>query len=118
MLESSKALKAVSSLVIGLSLIGIGTCGVQADSFTAPKLGTSEVAPTDPSIKKGDQIFVVVKDTKNQKVAVYNKNAKKTGKKVAMGSTYTAKGVKKVNSKKIVKINKTQWLNTKDVVKN
>lgn len=35
-----------------------------------------------------------------------------------MGSTYTAKDVKKVNKKKIVRINKSQWLNTKDVVKN
>ena len=70
------------------------------------------------SIKKGGKIFVVVKDTKNQKVAIYNQNAKKTGAKVTMGSTYTAKAVKKVDSKKIVKINKSQWLNSKDVVKN
>ncbi|MDN6007782.1 MAG: hypothetical protein L0I05_00910, partial [Lactobacillus sp.] len=48
---------------------------------------------------------------------VHNKNAKKTSKKVAMGSTYTAKAVKKVHSTKIVRINKSQWLNTKDVVK-
>jgi hypothetical protein len=34
-----------------------------------------------------------------------------------MGSTYTAKDVKKAAGKKIVKINKSQWLNTKDVVK-
>lgn len=118
MLESRKVLKVVSSLVIGLSLVGICTCGVQATSFNASKLGTAEVAPTRPSIKKGDKIFVVVKDTKNQKVAVYNKNAKKTGKKVAMGSTYTAKAVKKVNKKKIIRIIKKQWLNSKDVVKN
>lgn len=116
MLESSKVLKVVSSLVIGLSLVGVGANAVQATSFVAPKLGTAEVAPTNPSIKKGDKIFVV-KDTKNQKVTVYNKNAKKTSKKVAMGSTYTAKAVKKVHSTKIVRINKSQWLNTKDVVK-
>ncbi|ALJ22826.1 hypothetical protein AO203_01960 [Lactobacillus gallinarum] len=112
MLESRKVLKVVSSLVIGLSLVGICTCGVQATSFNASKLGTAEVAPTRPSIKKGDKIFVVVKDTKNQKVAVYTKKT------VKMGSTYTAKAVKKVNHKKIVRINKKQWLNTKDVVKN
>ena len=34
-----------------------------------------------------------------------------------MGSTFTAKAVKKTNGKKIVKINKSQWLNIKDVVK-
>lgn len=117
MLESSKVLKVVSSLVIDLSLVGVGANAVQATSFVAPKLGTAEVAPTNPSIKKGDKIFFVVKDTKNQKVTVYNKNAKKTSKKVAMGSTYTAKAVKKVHSTKIVRINKSQWLNTKDVVK-
>ena len=118
MLESRKVLKVVSSLVIGLSLVGIGSNAAQATSFTAPKLGTATQAPTNPAIKKGDKIFVVIKDTKNQKVAVYNKNAEKTSKKVAMGSTYTVKDVKKVNKKKIVRINKSQWLNIKDVVKN
>jgi hypothetical protein len=117
MLESKKAIKIISSLVIGLSLGCVLTPIAQATSFTAPKLGTATQAPTNPAIKKGDKIFVV-KDTKNQKVAVYNKNAEKTSKKVAMGSTYTAKDVKKVNKKKIVRINKSQWLNTKDVVKN
>ncbi|ATO52994.1 hypothetical protein LA20531_04765 [Lactobacillus amylovorus DSM 20531] len=115
MLESRKTLKVISSLIIGLSIVGVGSGVAQATLFTAPKLGTAEVVPTDPSIKKGDKIFVVVKDTNNQKVAVYNQNAKKTGAKVTMGSTYTAKAVKK---EKIVKINKSQWLNSKDVVKN
>ena len=80
-------------MVVGLSLVGVGSGVAQATSFTAPKLGTAEVVPTDPSIKKGGKIFVVVKDTKNQKVAIYNQNAKKTGAKVTMGSTYTAKAV-------------------------
>ena len=75
-------MKVISSLVIGLSLVGVVSGVAQATSFTAPKLGTAEVVPTDPSIKKGDKIFVVVKDTKNQKVAVYNQNTKKTGGKV------------------------------------
>ena len=30
----------------------------------------AETMPTDPAIKKGDKIFVTVKDTKNQKVNV------------------------------------------------
>lgn len=118
MLESRKVLKVVSSLVIGLSLVGIGSNAAQATSFTAPKLGVAEDVPTNPSIKKGDKIFVIVKDTKNQRVAVYTKNAKKTKKTVKMGSTFTAKAVKKVKHKKIVRINKKQWLNSKDVVKN
>lgn len=118
MLESKKVVKIMSSLIIGLSFGTAIAPVVQATSFTAPKLGVAAQAPTNPAIKKGDKIFVVIKDTKNQKVAVYNKNAKKTGAKVKMGSTYTAKAVKKVNQKKIVRINKKQWLNSKDVVRN
>ena len=117
MLESRKVLKVVSSLVIGLSLVGIGSNAAQATSFTAPKLGTATQAPTNPAIKKGDKIFVVIKDTKNQKVNVLNAQGHKTTQKVSMGSTYTAKDVKKADGKKIVKINKSQWLNIKDVVK-
>ena len=98
-------------------MMGVGATVSEAATFTAPKLGVSEVAPTNPSIKKGDKIFVVVKDTKNQKVNVLNANGKKTAKKVSMGSTFTAKAVKKTNGKKIVKINKSQWLNVKNVVK-
>ena len=54
---------------------------------------------------------------KNQTVNTLNSKGQKTSKKVSMGSTYTAKDVKKVSGKKIVKINSSQWLNTKDVVK-
>ena len=115
---SKKMVKVVSVVVASMGLMSVGASVSQAASFEAPKLGTAQVMPTDPSIKKGDKIFVTVKDTKNQKVAVYNKNAEKTSKKVAMGSTYTVKDVKKVNKKKIVRINKSQWLNIKDVVKN
>ena len=104
-------------MVVGLSLVGVGSGVAQATSFTAPKLGTAEVVPTDPSIKKGDKIFVTIKDTKNQKVAVLNANGTKTAKTVSMGSTFTAKDVKKTNGKKLVKISGNQWLNTKDVVK-
>ncbi|WP_369823631.1 hypothetical protein [Lactobacillus sp. HT06-2] len=61
--------------------------------------------------------MVVVKDTKKQTVAVYNKDAKKTNQTVKMGSEFTAKAVKKVNGKKIVKVSAKKWLNTKDVAK-
>ena len=103
--------------VVSMSLMGIGASVSQGASFTDPKLGVAEAMPTDPAIKKGDKIFVTVKDTKNQKVNVLNAQGHKTTQKVSMGSTYTAKDVKKVAGKKIVKINKSQWLNTKDVVK-
>ena len=117
MLDSKKIVKVVSIVVASISMMGVGASVSEAAGFTAPKLGVSEVAPTNPLIKKGDKIFVVVKDTKNQKVNVLNANGKKTAKKVSMGSTFTAKAVKKANGKKIVKINKSQWLNAKDVVK-
>ena len=118
MLVSKNLVKVVSIAVASMSLMGVGASVSQAASFPAPKLGVAEDVPTNPSIKKGDKIFVIVKDTKNQRVAVYTKNAKKTKKTVKMGSTFTAKAVKKVNHKKIVRINKKQWLNSKDVVKN
>ena len=117
MLESKKAIKIISSLVIGLSLGCVLTPIAQAASFPAPKLGVAETMPTDPAIKKGDKIFVTVKDTKNQKVNVLDAQGHKTSQKVSMGSTYTVKDVKKAAGKKIVKINKSQWLNIKDVVK-
>lgn len=53
MLESKKAIKIISSLVIGLSLGCVLTPIAQATSFTAPKLGTATQAPTNPAIKKG-----------------------------------------------------------------
>ncbi|TSO25735.1 hypothetical protein [Lactobacillus sp. LL6] len=108
--------KVVSSVVVGMSLMGVASTA-QAASFEAPKLGIAQEMPTNPSIQKGEKIFVTIKDTKKQTVAVYNKDAKKTSKTVKMGSTFTAKDVKKVHGKKIVKINKSQWLSTKDVVK-
>lgn len=115
---SQKVIKVVSVAVASMGLLSVGASVSQAASFEAPKLGIAETAPTNPSIQKGDNIFVVVKDTKNQKVNVLNSNGAKTSKTVTMGSTYTAKAVKKVSGKKIVKIAKNQWLNTKDVVKN
>ena len=114
MLDSKKIVKVVSVVVASISMMGVSASVSEAASFTAPKLGVSEVTPKNPAIKKGDKIFVVVKDTKNQKVNVLNANGKKISKKVAMGSTCTAKAVKKTNGKKIVKINKSQWLNVKD----
>lgn len=120
MLVSKNLVKVVSIAVASMSLMslmGVGASVSQAASFTAPKLGVAETMPTDPAIKKGDKIFVTVKDTKNQKVNVLDAQGHKTSQKVSMGSTYTVKDVKKAAGKKIVKINKSQWLNTKDVVK-
>lgn len=115
---SQKVIKVVSVAVASMGLLSIGSSISEAASFEAPKLGVAEITPTSSTIKKGNKIFVIIKDTENQKVAVLNSNGAKTSKKVTMGSTYTAKATKKVNGKKIVKIAKNQWLNTKDVTKN
>ncbi|GMM13767.1 hypothetical protein LABF186_08820 [Lactobacillus amylovorus subsp. animalium] len=117
MLDTKKLVKIVSVAVASMSLLGVSASVTEAASFTAPKLDVAEVAPTNPAIKKGDKIFVTIKDTKNQKVAVLNANGTKTAKTVSMGSTFIAKDVKKTNGKKLVKISGNQWLNTKDVVK-
>ena len=117
MLDTKKLVKIVSAAVASMSLLGVSASVTEAASFTAPKLGVAEAAPTNPAIKKGDKIFVTIKDTKNQKVAVLNANGTKTAKTVSMGSTFIAKDVKKTNGKKLVKISGNQWLNTKDVVK-
>ena len=114
MLDAKKLAKVVSVAVASMSLLGVSASVTEAASFTAPKWGVAEVAPTNPAIKKGDKIFVTVKDTKNQKVAVLNANGGKLAKTV---STFTAKDVKKTNGKKLVKISGNQWLDTKDVVK-
>ena len=71
----------------------------------------------DIPIKKGEKIFVVVQDTKKQTVNVYTKDAKKTSQTVKMGTTWTVKATKEVDGKKIVRINKSQWLNAQDIVK-
>ena len=113
MLDTKKLVKIVSVAVASMSLLGVSASVTEAASFTA----LAEVAPTNPAIKKGDKIFVTIKDTKNQKVAVLNANGTKTAKTVSMGSTFIAKDVKKTNGKNLVKISGNQWLNTKDVVK-
>ncbi len=84
MLNVKNLIKAVSSItfVASLGLVGIGT--VNAASTAAP-LGSAEVEPTNPVAKKGDKIFVVVKDSKNQKVNVVNAKNHTTGEKVKMG---------------------------------
>ena len=81
MLVSKNLVKVVSVAVASMSLMGVGASVSQAASFTAPKLGVAETMPTDPAIKKGDKIFVTVKDTKNQKVNVLDAQGHKTSQK-------------------------------------
>ena len=93
-------MKVISSLVVGLSLVGVGSGVAQATSFTAPKLGTAEVVPTD---QKGDKVFVVVKDTKNQKVAIYNQNAKKTGAKVPWIQLTSLRQLRRLTARRLLR---------------
>ena len=118
MLKVRKIFTLFTGLILGFGMLVASDTSVCADAFNAPKLGIAEDAPTNPAIKKGDKIFVVIKDTKNKTVAVYTPNGDKTGATVAMGSTYTNLAVKTVKNKKLVQINKQQWLNINDVVKN
>ena len=97
---SKKMIKVVSVVVASMGLMSVGASVSQAASFTAPKLGVAETMPTDPAIKKGDKIFVAVKDTKNQKVNVLDAQGHKTSQKVSMGSTYTAKDVKRLMARR------------------
>ena len=118
MQNSKTPLKVISLLIISLSAVCINVGIVHATSGRAPNLGMSQTTPTNPVIKKGDKIFVVIKDTQKQTVPVYNQYAKKTKHKVKMVSTFIVKAVKKINKKKIILISKNRWLNAKDIVKN
>ena len=52
MLASKKIVKVVSVVVASISMMGVGASVSEAASFTAPKLGVSEVTPKNPAIKK------------------------------------------------------------------
>ncbi len=105
------------TIALGLGLVTSTGLEVSAEDTNAP-LASAEIAPTSPVAKKGEKIFVIVKDTKNQKVNVVNSHAQNTGKKVNMGTTWTVKSSKKVSGERIYKIgNNKQWLQSKDVTK-
>ena len=61
MLDSKKIVKVVSVVVASISMMGVGASVSEAASFTAPKLGVSEVAPTNPSIKKGTRSSLLLR---------------------------------------------------------
>ena len=111
-----KLVKVVASAAVALSFVGVSG-QVASAAVETVKPGISEDVPTTPTIKKGDVVFVIIKDTKKQKVAVYNKNGKKTRKTVKMGSEFKVQAVKKTHGKKIVKVAGNKRLNTKDITK-
>lgn len=116
-MDTKKVLTFISGAVIGLGLISLSTQGVKAAAvFSAPKLNSAEVEPTDPAIKSGSKVMITVQDTDQQSVAIYNKDAVKTDKMAKMGSSYTVKNVKNVNGKRIAQVSKDAWLNVDDLV--
>lgn len=118
MLNSKKLVKVVAGLVAGLSLVGAGSTVVSAQSYNGVKLTPAEQVETSPVAKRGDKIFVVVKDTKKQTVPVVNSRNHKTGKQVKMGSTWRVKQTKKVRGKRIYRIgSQRKWLRATDVTK-
>lgn len=117
MLNMKKVITVVSGLVIGLSFATSASQVSAATIAPAPRLTKAEDMPTNPAIKKGDKIFVVVQDTKKQTVSVYDKDAKKTSNTIKMGTTWTAKATKNVNGKKLIRVNSSEWLNANDLVK-
>lgn len=118
MLDSKKLVKVVAGLVAGLSLIGMGSCVVSAQTYKGVKLTPAEQVETSPIAKKGDKIFVVVKDTKKQTVPVVNSRNHRTGKHVKMGSTWKVRQTKKVAGKRIYRIgSQKKWLRAADVTK-
>lgn len=116
MMKLNKTLIMGTGVLLTVGLLGTGAEMVKADSLNLQKLTPAEIMPTSPEIKKGQKVFVTIKDTPIQSVTVYNQNAKKTDQTVKMGSEFTAKDVKRVHGLKLVKVNNNQWLNTKDVV--
>lgn len=115
MMNVKALVKVVASVSVVASLAGIGAQTTQAASYNGPKLAAAEQMPTDPAIKKGQKVIVVIKDTKRQTVAVYKKNGQRSAKRVKMGTKFTAKAVKKAAGKKLVQFKGNEWLNSKDL---
>lgn len=115
MMNVKSLVKVVASVATVLSLTGIGAETAQAASFNAPKLASAEKMPTDPAIKKGQKVMVVIKDTKKQTVVVYKKNGSRTAKSVKMGTKFVAKSVRRAAGKKLVQFKGNEWLNSKDL---
>ena len=68
MFDSKKLVKVVSVAVASMSLLGVSTSVSEAATFTAPKLGVSEVAPTNPSIKKGTRSSLLLRTLRTKRL--------------------------------------------------
>ena len=113
-----KMVAIASGLAAGLAATSVGAQA--ANAATTPEPAPSLPKAQDvvsPVIERGSKIYVVVQDTQKQVVPVYNQDGEKISGHVMMGTHHIAQSVKKVNGKKIVKINGRQWLNVSDVTK-
>ena len=68
MFDSKKLVKVVSVAVASMSLLGVSASVNEAATFTAPKLGVSEVAPTNPSIKKGTRSSLLLRTLRTKRL--------------------------------------------------
>ena len=68
MFDSKKLVKVVSVAVASMSLLGVSASVSEAATFTAPKLGVSEVAPTNPSIKKGTRSSLLLRTLRTKRL--------------------------------------------------
>ena len=68
MFDSKKLVKAVTVAVASMSLLGVSASVSEAATFTAPKLGVSEVAPTNPSIKKGTRSSLLLRTLRTKRL--------------------------------------------------
>ena len=68
MFDSKKLVKVVSVAVASMSLLGVSASVSEAATFTAPKLGLSEVAPTNPSIKKGTRSSLLLRTLRTKRL--------------------------------------------------
>lgn len=117
MLTKKKFTRIVSLFAVGITFLGLGSQVTHARRINS-KLGSSQVAPSNPIAKKGQKIFVIVQDTKSQKVPVVNSRNRRTGKKVKMGTVWKVRATKKVKKTRIYKISgKNRWLRSRYVTK-
>ena len=68
MFDSKRLVKVVSVAVASMSLLGVSASVSEAATFTAPKLGVSEVAPTNPSIKKGTRSSLLLRTLRTKRL--------------------------------------------------
>lgn len=102
--------------VFGLSLSA--QTNAKSYHYRGVRLNKAEKRPTSPVAKKGQKIFVVIKDTKKQTVPVVTSRNKRTKRTVKMGTVWKVRNSKRVRKTRIYQIKgHNRWLRSSDVVK-